>query len=52
MHAHFRLAEGINLEMTNIVFKKAARKVIKDIVKHVCLISTFLYYSQVLYHSL
>jgi hypothetical protein len=40
------------VEMANIVFNKAAQKVIKNAVKHACLISTSLYYSQVLYHSL
>jgi hypothetical protein len=49
---HFHLAEGVNLETANIVFDKAAQKVIKDTVKHARLISTALYYSQVLYHLL
>jgi hypothetical protein len=49
---HFCLVEGISMEMANIVFNKAARKVIKDAVKHACLVSTALYYSQVLYHLL
>jgi hypothetical protein len=40
------------LEMANIVFDKAVRKVINDAIKHVCLVSTALYYSQVLYHLL
>jgi hypothetical protein len=39
------LAEGVSMEMSNIVFDKAARKVIKDIVKHVSLVSTALYYT-------
>jgi hypothetical protein len=34
--------------MSNIVFNKVARKVIKDVVKHACLVSKALYYSQVL----
>jgi hypothetical protein len=34
--------------MANIVFNKVAHKVIKDIVKHVRLVSTALYYSQML----
>jgi hypothetical protein len=44
--------EGVSLKMTNIVFNKAAQKVIKDASKHAHLMSTALYYSQVLYHSL
>jgi hypothetical protein len=31
---HFRLAEGVSKKMANIVFDKAARKVIKDAVKY------------------
>jgi uncharacterized membrane protein len=49
---HFHLVEGISLETTNIVFNKVAQKVKKDTVKHAHLVSTALYYSQVLYHSL
>jgi hypothetical protein len=49
---HFCLAEGVSLEMANIVFDEVARKVIKDAIKHACLVSTTSYYSQVLYHSL
>jgi hypothetical protein len=49
---HFRLAEGASLEMANIVSDKAAQKVKKDGVKHTQLMSTALYYLQVLYHSL
>jgi hypothetical protein len=52
MQEHFCLVEGVNLEAANIVFDKAARKVIKDAVKHVRLVSTALYYTEVLYHSL
>jgi hypothetical protein len=40
------------LETVNIVFDKATRKVIKDTIKHARLVSTALYYSQVLYHLL
>jgi hypothetical protein len=40
--------EGVNEEMPNIVFNKAAHKVIKDAIKHACIVSTALYYSQVL----
>jgi hypothetical protein len=40
--------EGVSLETANIVFNKAVRKVIKDTVKHARLVSTTLYYSQVL----
>jgi hypothetical protein len=32
------LAKGISEEMANIVFNKAAGKVIKDAVKHACLV--------------
>jgi hypothetical protein len=49
---HFRLAEGVSIEMANIVFDKAAWKVIKDTTKHAHLLSTTLYYSQVLKHLL
>jgi hypothetical protein len=49
---HFYLAEGVRIEMANIVFDKATRKVIKDAVKHACLVSTALYYSQVLKYLL
>jgi hypothetical protein len=43
--------EDISLEVANIVFDKAAQKVIKDAIKHSFLVSTALYYSDVLYHS-
>jgi hypothetical protein len=46
------LKEGIIIEMANIIFDKAAQKVIKDAIKHVRLVSTALYYSQVLKHLL
>jgi hypothetical protein len=52
MQDHFCLAEGVSMEMTNIVFDKMTQKVIKDTINHVHLVSTALYYSQVLYHSL
>jgi hypothetical protein len=52
MQEHFCLEEGISKEMANIVFNKIARKVIKDAVKHTHLLSTTLYYSQVLKHLL
>jgi hypothetical protein len=48
MQEHFCLAEGIS--MANIVFDKVA--LIKDSFKHAHLVSTALYYSQVLYHLL
>jgi hypothetical protein len=38
--------------MANIVFNKATCKVIKDVIKHVRLVSIILYYSQVLKHLL
>jgi hypothetical protein len=44
-HDHFCFAKGISMEMANIVFDKVARKVIKDAVKYVRLVSTALYYS-------
>jgi hypothetical protein len=40
------------MEAANIVFDKAMRKVIKDVIEHVRLVSTALYYSKVLYHLL
>jgi hypothetical protein len=40
------------LDVANIVFHKAAQKVIKDAVKHARLVSTDLYYTEELYHSL
>jgi hypothetical protein len=42
---HFRLAEGISLESANNFFDKAVKKVIKDAIKHACLVSSALYYS-------
>jgi hypothetical protein len=47
-HKHFCLTEGVSEEMANIIFNKATRKVLKDIVKHAHLVSTASYYSQVL----
>jgi hypothetical protein len=41
---HFCFAKGVSIEIANIVFDKVARKVIKDAVKHVRLVSTALYY--------
>jgi hypothetical protein len=35
---HFRLAEGVSLEVASIVFDKAAQKVIKDVIKHAHLV--------------
>jgi hypothetical protein len=52
MQEHFRVTEGISLEAANIVFDKAAQKVIKNTIKHAHLVSTTLYYTEVLYHSL
>jgi hypothetical protein len=52
MQEYFYLAEGVSLESANIVFDKVAQKVIKDAIKHARLVSTTLYYSQVLYHLL
>jgi hypothetical protein len=52
MQKHFRLAEDVSLEMTNIVFDKAAQKVIKGVIKHAHLVSTNLHYSPILYHSM
>jgi hypothetical protein len=49
MQEHFQLVKGITLEAANIVFDKAARKVIKDAVKHTRLVSTALYYIEVYY---
>jgi hypothetical protein len=46
------LAEDISIRMANIVFDKAARKVIRDTVKHARLVSIALYYSHVMKHSL
>jgi hypothetical protein len=46
------LAEGVSLETANIVFDKVEQKVIKDTIKHAYIVSTALYYSQVLYHLL
>jgi hypothetical protein len=49
---HFHLAEGVSSEAANIVFDKVAQKVIKDVIKHARLVSTALYYTKVMYHSL
>jgi hypothetical protein len=42
------LAEGVSEEMANIFVNKALHKVMKDAIKHARLVSTALYYSQVL----
>jgi hypothetical protein len=52
MQEHFHLAEGVSIKAANIFFNKAVRKVIKEVVKHARLVSTALYYTKVLYHSL
>jgi hypothetical protein len=52
MQKHFCLVKDVSLESANIVFDKTAQKEIKDAVKHTCLVSTTLHYSQVLYHLL
>jgi hypothetical protein len=52
MQEQFRLAEGISGEMSNIVFNKSMHKVIKNTIKHVCLVSTTLYYLLVLKQSI
>jgi hypothetical protein len=44
-HDHFHLVEDVSLEMVNIVIDKVTQKMIKDAVKHVCLISTVIDYS-------
>jgi hypothetical protein len=49
---HFCLVEGVSLDAGNIAFDKMTQKVIKDAIKHARLISTALYYTEVLYHSL
>jgi hypothetical protein len=52
MQKHFCLAEDNSIKMANIVFDKVTPKVIKNTIKHVRLVSTALYYSQVLKHLL
>jgi hypothetical protein len=42
------LAEGVSEDVVNIVFNKAARKVIKDAIKHTRLVSISVFYTQVL----
>jgi hypothetical protein len=42
---YFHLVEGVSEEMTNIVFNKVARKVIKHTIKHAHLVCTTFYYS-------
>jgi hypothetical protein len=42
---HFCLAEGVSLEMANIVSDKAAQKVIKGAIKYTRHVSTASYYS-------
>jgi hypothetical protein len=49
---HFCLVYEVSIEMANIIFDKVTRKVIKDAIKHACLVSMASYYSQVLKHSL
>jgi hypothetical protein len=48
MQEHFRLAEGVSEDVAINVFNKAARKVIKDAVKHTRLVSISVFYTQVL----
>jgi hypothetical protein len=38
MHEYFCLVEGVSEETANIVFNKIACKVIKDPIKHTCLV--------------
>jgi hypothetical protein len=45
---HFCLAEGVSEDVANIIFNKAARKVIKDAIKHARLVSISVFYTQVL----
>jgi hypothetical protein len=45
---HFRLAEGVSEDVANIVFNKAALKVIKDAIKHTRLVSISVFYTLVL----
>jgi hypothetical protein len=52
MQEYFCLTESVRLETANIVFDEAAQKVIKYAIKYARLMSTALYYLQVLYHSL
>jgi hypothetical protein len=42
------LAEGVSKDVANIVFNNAARKVIKDAVKHARLVSISVFYTQIL----
>jgi hypothetical protein len=42
------LAEGVSEDVAIIVFNKAARKVIKDAVKHTHLVSISVFYTQAL----
>jgi hypothetical protein len=42
------LAEGLSEDVANIIFNKAAHKVIKDAVKHARLVSISIFYTQVL----
>jgi hypothetical protein len=49
---HFCFVEGVSSKAANIVFDKAAQKVIKHIIKHAHLVYSALYYTEVLYHSL
>jgi hypothetical protein len=41
---HFRLAKGVSEDVANIVFNKAACKVIKDAIKHAHLVSISVFY--------
>jgi hypothetical protein len=46
------LVKCVSSEAANIVFDIVVQKVIKGIAKLDCLVSTALYYTEVLYHSL
>jgi hypothetical protein len=45
---HFRLAGDVSEDVANIVFNKAALKVIKDAIKHARLVSISMFYTLVL----
>jgi hypothetical protein len=46
MQEHYRLADGVSKDETNLIFNNAARKVVKDIFKHTRYIYVASYYTQ------
>jgi hypothetical protein len=48
MHEHYRLTEGVSMQVASVVFHNSARKVVKDATKHARFQSIAYYYRNVL----